>query len=181
MTSETGSLVFSVKDSFESNFAISSLFTIFENKLFKVSAISDSDVNFLCGYFPVREQRSECFSKYLIIFIVFLIQSLVTILRDTDIYSFVLCKTCGILLFSFVKSRSSAMTYHYLTWELFWYKWHLIESINLYLIRAKLFNVLVLILQNLLNPLSLLTYNWLEILSITDFVNSSQEKCLHDP
>ena len=45
MTSETGSLVFSVKDSFESNFAISSLFTIFENKLFKFSAISDSDVN----------------------------------------------------------------------------------------------------------------------------------------
>ena len=45
MTSETGSLVFSVKDSFESNFAISSLFTIFENKLFQVSAISDSDVN----------------------------------------------------------------------------------------------------------------------------------------
>ena len=35
--------MFSVTESFELNFGISSFFTIFENKLFKVSAVSDSD------------------------------------------------------------------------------------------------------------------------------------------
>ena len=45
MTLKTVSLMFSVKESFESNFEISSFFTIFGNKLFKVCAISDSDVS----------------------------------------------------------------------------------------------------------------------------------------
>ena len=43
MALKIGSLMFSVTESFESNFGISSFFTIFENKLFKVSAVSDSD------------------------------------------------------------------------------------------------------------------------------------------
>ena len=45
MILKTGSLIFSVKESFESNFEISSFFTIFGNTLFKVCAISDSDVS----------------------------------------------------------------------------------------------------------------------------------------
>ena len=45
MTLKTGSLIFSVKESFVWNFEISSFFTIFGNKLFKVCAISDSDVS----------------------------------------------------------------------------------------------------------------------------------------
>ena len=43
MALKTGSLMFLVTESFESNFGISSFFTIFENKLFQVSVVSDSD------------------------------------------------------------------------------------------------------------------------------------------
>ena len=44
MALKIGSLMISVNEVFEVNFGISSFFTIFENKLFKVSAFSDLDV-----------------------------------------------------------------------------------------------------------------------------------------
>ena len=43
MALKTGSLIFLVTESFESNFGITSFFTMFENKLFKASVVSDSD------------------------------------------------------------------------------------------------------------------------------------------
>ena len=45
MALKTGSLMFTVTESFELNFGISSLFIIFEKKLLKVSAVSDSDAS----------------------------------------------------------------------------------------------------------------------------------------
>ena len=45
MALKTGSLMLSVTELFELNFGISSFFTILEKKLFKVSAVSDSDVS----------------------------------------------------------------------------------------------------------------------------------------
>ena len=83
----------------------------------------------------------------------------------------VLHKAYGFPLFSFIKIGSSTSTFHYFTRELFWYKRHLICSNNS-------FNVSMLVLQNLLNPSSLLIYIWLERLSTRDFRNSSLEKCL---
>ena len=45
MALKTGSLMFSVTELFELIFEILSFFTILEKKLFKVSAVSDSDVS----------------------------------------------------------------------------------------------------------------------------------------
>ena len=45
MALKTGSLMFSVTELFELNFGILSFFTILEKKLFKVSAVSDSDAS----------------------------------------------------------------------------------------------------------------------------------------
>ena len=75
-----------------------------------------SQIYFLSGYWLVREQRFYCFPKFLIIYNIFLIQVLVIFFssffsREAHMYSFVLHEACGFLLFSFVKSSFSALTF----------------------------------------------------------------------
>ena len=154
---KTGSLMFSVTELFKLNFEILRFFTILERKLFKVSAVSDS-----------REQRFYCFPKFLIIYNNF---------SHPNFGNF--------LLFSFFQERHTFISLIYIKlagffWVFFFFfrkKWFLrlglfnysLESsfvikrislalTNLFLIGAKLFNVSMLILQNLLKPSLLLTY-----------------------
>ena len=101
-----------------------------------------SRVYFLSGYWLVREQRFYCFPNFLIIYNIFLIQTLLisffrVFSRETYIYSFVLHKACRFLLFSSVKSCFSASTFYYFSWGSFCYKKHLVGSNKLTFNRSK--------------------------------------------
>ena len=124
MALKTGSLTFSVTELFELNFGILSFFTISEKKLFKVSAVSDSDVSIFSFsvrfIFSLDTDLSESkgftvFQNFLLSIKIFLIQILVTFFfsffQERLIYSFVLHKACRFRLFSFVKSCPSVSTF----------------------------------------------------------------------
>ena len=148
MALKTESLMFPVAESFESNFGISSFFTILEKKLFKVTAISNSNASvFSVKFFfsldtDFSEQRFYGFPKFLIIYNIFFIQILVILFfnlfqkRHTFVPLFY--KKLAVFFFFFCKK--------FLSLDLFFN-----SLTNFSLIGANLFNVSIFILQNLLN------------------------------
>ena len=133
-----------------------------------------------------QKQRSYCFRKFLIIYNIFLVQILVI-----SFFNFFQERHTFIPLF-YIKVAVSSVFFRkklFLSLDLFiiclessFVIKGLIGSNKLICKRSKtmyecLFNVWMLILQDLLNSLSLVTYIWL---SVKEFLNSSLGKCLND-